>query len=153
VSELSRTFGNFNAKEAVTILCDLKDLLFVTSLIMNALLIYMGYRHYRCKRVEKEIVDISTSTPTSTDVEALEVKDALVLKTTSKPKSDNLPDDELLLMIKNSPKTVSDERILRLVYAGKIPMYSLEKTLQDSVRAVKIRRLAVGMLFAMYMCS
>ena len=47
---------------------------------------------------------------------------------------------DVLNNLKENPDSVSDEMIISLLDAGKIAGYSLEKTLGDFTRAVKIRR-------------
>ena len=47
---------------------------------------------------------------------------------------------DILNNLKENPDSVSDDMIISLLDAGKIAGYSLEKTLGDFNRAVKIRR-------------
>jgi len=48
------------------------------------------------------------------------------------------------LMKSDGPEAISDLHVVKLVRAGKIAAYALEKVLLDSTRAVKIRRMLIG---------
>ncbi|KAK6496854.1 3-hydroxy-3-methylglutaryl-coenzyme A (HMG-CoA) reductase isozyme [Arthrobotrys musiformis] len=61
-----------------------------------------------------------------------------------RPTGDRADINVLLSILKSTPKELTDTEVLRLCQVGKLPIYSLEKSLGDTSRAVAIRRKVVA---------
>lgn len=90
---------------------------------------------------------VSTANSSSHDTETDSDKDSDdgVVEITVKPRKTLLPMEEAIGYVKaGRTKELSDEDIISLTKAGKIPLYALEKQLADCTRAVYIRRAVVS---------
>lgn len=83
--------------------------------------------------------------PPKTNSSDSDADEGLTLKSARAPAAGKrtLADCEILLKEKKAPQ-LDDEELIALSLRGKIPGYSLEKTLEDKVRAVKIRRAIIA---------
>ncbi|KAA8917112.1 hypothetical protein TRICI_000784 [Trichomonascus ciferrii] len=90
--------------------------------------------------VEKNTSDTDSSE--ETDDTGLELK----TKSTSTVVKYKSLDDCIAVMKAGMTKQLEDEEIIQLSVSGKLPLYALEKQLQDTTRAVVIRRAVVSRL-------
>ncbi|CAI5758777.1 unnamed protein product [Candida verbasci] len=123
---------------------------FAISLVTN--IYFLNAARYQIsathKLIEQEISrpkrkSISEPVKTIDDEEESSSSGELEIKVTSKQK----PLDECIKILKEGQvKTLNNTEVTSLVVSGKLPLYALEKQLQDNKRAVVVRRKAIAKL-------
>lgn len=97
----------------------------------------------RPKHTEKKIKAIEASESENEDADTTSSEGTLSFSAPAK----NLPLDECAKKLKDGKvKELNNNEIASLVVAGKLPLYALEKQLQNNTRAVVVRRKAIAKL-------
>lgn len=95
------------------------------------------------KKVEKKVKATETSESETEDADTTSSEGTIDFSVPAK----NLPLDECVSKLKDGKvKELNNNEIASLVVAGKLPLYALEKQLQNNTRAVVVRRKAIAKL-------
>ncbi len=124
---------------------------FFVSLSLNAYLLSVAREAdnvevHKTKKTENKPVDpVAVNAVTSNSTSPKELLTQDVADYSVDPTKPRRPLEECISVLKQGKaKELGNEEVLDLVTNGKLPLYALEKQLQDTTRAVAIRRLAIA---------
>lgn len=124
----------------------------VVSLVLNGFLL-KGSRTSGSVKVVEKVIEVEKKVPVlvekrSSDSESDEDEQQLVIGSHKKSVAveQRSLDDCFAVMKGGLTKELNDEEVIGLGVSGKLPLYALEKQLQDTTRAVFIRRAIVSRL-------